>query len=173
MFLADFIILDFEVDDDIYILLERPFLANGRTLIDFYKRELTVRVNDQQLKFNLPRAMVFLDESFEEVLMNKIVDHLVHNYVNEYNQVFKIEHLEDLDLIEVELTEEIEPEPPRFWIRRYESLDLTSDNLKTHLPSIEETPNLEPKQLPIYLKYVYLGENDIMPVIISSLFDFT
>lgn len=59
VFLADFIILDFKVDADIHILLGRPFLSIGRTLIDFYKGELTVRVNDQQLKFNLPRAMGF------------------------------------------------------------------------------------------------------------------
>jgi len=72
-----------------------------------------VRVNDQQLKFNLPRAMRFPDESLKEIFMINIVDHLVHNHVNEHNQVFEIEHIEDLYLIEVELIEEIELEPPR------------------------------------------------------------
>lgn len=105
--------------------------------------------------------------------MIKIVDHMVHNHVNEHNQVFEIEHLEDLDLIEVELTKEIELEPPRLRRRRYESLELTSDNLKTHLISIEETPNLELKQLLPYLKYVYLGKKDTLAVIISSLLDST
>ncbi|KAJ9566127.1 hypothetical protein OSB04_002093 [Centaurea solstitialis] len=44
---ADFIILDCEVDADIPIILGRPFLATGRTLIDVQKGELTMRVQDQ------------------------------------------------------------------------------------------------------------------------------
>lgn len=35
-------------------------------------------------------------------------------------------------------------------------------------PSVEEPPQLELKPLPSHLKYVYLGENDTLPVIISS-----
>ncbi|XP_024984071.1 uncharacterized protein LOC112519998 [Cynara cardunculus var. scolymus] len=37
IFPADFIILDFEADKDIPIILGRPFLATGRTLIDVQK----------------------------------------------------------------------------------------------------------------------------------------
>ncbi|KAL5555212.1 hypothetical protein UlMin_037448 [Ulmus minor] len=46
VFLVDFIILDFEVDREVPIILGRPFLATGRTLIDVQKGELTMRVND-------------------------------------------------------------------------------------------------------------------------------
>ncbi|XP_073137281.1 uncharacterized protein [Henckelia pumila] len=35
-------------------------------------------------------------------------------------------------------------------------------------PSIEEPPTVELKPLPIHLKYMFLGENDKLPVIISS-----
>ncbi|XP_058783406.1 uncharacterized protein LOC131658089 [Vicia villosa] len=45
VFLADFIIMDFDADEDIPILLGRPFLATGRTLINVEKGELTMRVN--------------------------------------------------------------------------------------------------------------------------------
>ena len=44
VFPADFIILDMEEDQDIPIILGRPFLATGRTLIDVQKGELTMRV---------------------------------------------------------------------------------------------------------------------------------
>ncbi|XP_024990639.1 uncharacterized protein LOC112524928 [Cynara cardunculus var. scolymus] len=44
IFPADFIILDFEADKDIPIILGRPFLATGRTLIDVQKGELTMRL---------------------------------------------------------------------------------------------------------------------------------
>ena len=47
IFLADFIILDLEEDQDIPIILGRPFLATGRTLIDVLKGELTMRAQDE------------------------------------------------------------------------------------------------------------------------------
>ncbi|XP_017647650.1 uncharacterized protein LOC108487808 [Gossypium arboreum] len=42
VFFADFIILDCEADKEVPIILGRPFLATGRTLIDVYKGELTM-----------------------------------------------------------------------------------------------------------------------------------
>ncbi|XP_062118694.1 uncharacterized protein LOC133832349 [Humulus lupulus] len=42
IFPADFIILDYEEDRDVPIILGRPFLATGRTIIDVKKGELTI-----------------------------------------------------------------------------------------------------------------------------------
>ncbi|KAL8098187.1 hypothetical protein AgCh_031089 [Apium graveolens] len=46
IFPADFVILDFEEDKKIPIILGIPFLATGRTLIDVQKGELTMQVLD-------------------------------------------------------------------------------------------------------------------------------
>ncbi|XP_063940588.1 uncharacterized protein LOC108201067 [Daucus carota subsp. sativus] len=46
IFPADFVILDFEEDKKIPIILGRPFLATGQTLTNVQKRELTMRVQD-------------------------------------------------------------------------------------------------------------------------------
>ncbi|XP_052296969.1 uncharacterized protein LOC107176917 [Citrus sinensis] len=46
IFPVDFIVLDFEADKEVPIILERPFLATEKTLIDVQKGELTMRVND-------------------------------------------------------------------------------------------------------------------------------
>ncbi|KAL8107516.1 hypothetical protein AgCh_024069 [Apium graveolens] len=43
IFPADFVILDFEEDKKIPIILRRPFLATGRTMIDVQKGELTMK----------------------------------------------------------------------------------------------------------------------------------
>ncbi|XP_027351109.1 uncharacterized protein LOC113862192 [Abrus precatorius] len=43
MFPADFIILDMEEDDKVPIILGRPFLATGRTIIDVQQGKLTLR----------------------------------------------------------------------------------------------------------------------------------
>ncbi|XP_062103188.1 uncharacterized protein LOC133814211 [Humulus lupulus] len=45
IFPTDFIILDYEADRDVPIILGRTFLAIGRTLIDVQNWELTMRVN--------------------------------------------------------------------------------------------------------------------------------
>ncbi|XP_062075509.1 uncharacterized protein LOC133779577 [Humulus lupulus] len=62
IFLADFIVLDYEADNEVPIILGRPFLATGGTLIDVKKGELTMRVQDEQVTFNVFKAMRFPDE---------------------------------------------------------------------------------------------------------------
>ncbi|XP_024043200.1 uncharacterized protein LOC127899386 [Citrus sinensis] len=57
IFPVDFIVLYFEADKEVPIILGRPFLATGKTLIDVQKGELTMRVNDQQVTFNVLDAM--------------------------------------------------------------------------------------------------------------------
>ncbi|XP_038887906.1 uncharacterized protein LOC120077879 [Benincasa hispida] len=59
IFPTDFVILDYEVDREIPIILGRPFLATGRALIDVQKGELTIRVDDQKVKFNVFNALKY------------------------------------------------------------------------------------------------------------------
>ena len=47
IFPVDFIILDYEANRNVPIILGRPFLATGRTLIDMQKGELTMRIQDE------------------------------------------------------------------------------------------------------------------------------
>ena len=62
IFPVDFIVLDFEADNEVPIILGIPFLATGKTLIDVEKRELTMRVNDQQVTFNVLEAIKSSDK---------------------------------------------------------------------------------------------------------------
>ncbi|XP_075077148.1 uncharacterized protein LOC142163894 [Nicotiana tabacum] len=48
VFLADFVILDCQVDEEIPIILGRPFLATGRALIDCETGELKIRLNNEK-----------------------------------------------------------------------------------------------------------------------------
>ena len=59
---ADFIILDYEADEDVPIILGRPFLSTGRTFIDVHKGEIIMRVNDQEVIFNVFKALEYLGE---------------------------------------------------------------------------------------------------------------
>ena len=44
IFPVDFVVIDIEEDKQVPLLLGRPFLAPGATLIDVKKREITLRV---------------------------------------------------------------------------------------------------------------------------------
>ncbi|KAI3453592.1 hypothetical protein Pfo_010255 [Paulownia fortunei] len=51
IFPADFVVLDMDEDQDILIILGRPFLAIEKALIDVQKGQLTLRVQDKQVAF--------------------------------------------------------------------------------------------------------------------------
>ncbi|XP_020979449.1 uncharacterized protein LOC110272015 [Arachis ipaensis] len=56
-FPVDFVILDMEEDKNASIILGRPFLATGRTIIDVQKGKVTLRVNDEEVVLNAVEAM--------------------------------------------------------------------------------------------------------------------
>ncbi|XP_061357374.1 uncharacterized protein LOC133301714 [Gastrolobium bilobum] len=65
IFPADFNVLDFEADREVPLLLGRPFLATGRTFIDVEKGALTMRVNNEQITFNVLNALKYLSQKEE------------------------------------------------------------------------------------------------------------
>ena len=63
IFPADFIVLDMEEDKEIPIILGGPFLAIGRAMIDVQKGEMKLKVQDDEVKFNLFNAVRHPSES--------------------------------------------------------------------------------------------------------------
>lgn len=57
VFPTDFVILDMTEDEDMPLLLGRPFLATGRSLIDVEMGELMLRFQDEQVVFNIFEAL--------------------------------------------------------------------------------------------------------------------
>ncbi|GJS03237.1 ribonuclease H-like domain-containing protein [Tanacetum coccineum] len=51
IFPIDFIILDIPEDDDVLLILGRPFLSTAHSKIDVYKRKFTLRVGEEKLVF--------------------------------------------------------------------------------------------------------------------------
>nr|GEX91470.1 reverse transcriptase domain-containing protein [Tanacetum cinerariifolium] len=56
-FPTDFVVVDFEADPRVPLILGRSFLRIGRALIDVYGEEITRRVNDESVTFNLNQTM--------------------------------------------------------------------------------------------------------------------
>ena len=57
IFPADFVILDCEVDFELPIILERPFLATGRDLVDMKKGQMKFWLNNKEVTFNICKSM--------------------------------------------------------------------------------------------------------------------
>ncbi|GJW41880.1 reverse transcriptase domain-containing protein [Tanacetum coccineum] len=53
MFPADFIVIDYDVDPHVPLILGRPFLRTACALVDVYGEELTLRVGDEKITFNV------------------------------------------------------------------------------------------------------------------------
>lgn len=172
IFPADFIVLDYEADREVPIILGRPFLATGRTLIDVQKGELTMRVQDEQVTFNVFKTMKFPDY-VEECLYVSVVDSLAQEgleckcFDDPLERILLFDSQEEED--EDDHIAWLEANSQGLQIRRnFESLDLSSRVFKAPNPSVGEPPELEPKTLPSHLRYAYRGESSTLPVIISA-----
>ena len=66
--------IDMEENTQVPLLLRRPFLATGATLIDVKKGEHTLRVGKEEVHFNVNQSLKHLD--FDNAKC-KIVDQIV------------------------------------------------------------------------------------------------
>ncbi|XP_016488555.1 uncharacterized protein LOC107808535 [Nicotiana tabacum] len=71
--LADFIVLDYEADEKVHIIMGRPFLATGGALIDVRKGKLKMRVGDEKITFNVYKALN-LPKHYEDLCMITAVE---------------------------------------------------------------------------------------------------
>ena len=65
IFLVDFVVIKMKEDTQVPLLLGRPFLATGAALIDVQKGELTLRVGDEAVQFNLHKILTQPDVDTE------------------------------------------------------------------------------------------------------------
>ena len=57
IFPTDFMVIDIEEDKQVPLMLGRPFLATEAALIDVKKGELTLKVRDEAMHFNLNQSL--------------------------------------------------------------------------------------------------------------------
>nr|GEV93326.1 reverse transcriptase domain-containing protein [Tanacetum cinerariifolium] len=70
-FLTEFIVVDFEDDPSVPLILGRSFLRTGRALIDIYGEEITLRVNDEAVTFNLNQTTRY-SSTYDDLSLNQI-----------------------------------------------------------------------------------------------------
>ncbi|KAA3484289.1 Retrovirus-related Pol polyprotein from transposon opus [Gossypium australe] len=147
---------DCKDDKNVPSILGRPFLATGRTVIDVQKGELTMRVNNQQIIFNVFKALKCVDD-IEECHAVSLLDSIVEEkFEKEYHDKEHSEsNSDDIDdeeplrhhneLLESKLIVGISG-------KRFDILDLSAQTFSPSKFSIEERPTLKLKPLPLELK---------------------
>nr|GEW06604.1 reverse transcriptase domain-containing protein [Tanacetum cinerariifolium] len=70
-FPTDFVVLDFEADPRVPLILGRSFLRTGRALIDIYGEEITLWVNDEAVTLNLDQTTRY-STTYDDLSVNRI-----------------------------------------------------------------------------------------------------
>ncbi|GKA39142.1 reverse transcriptase domain-containing protein [Tanacetum coccineum] len=70
-FPIDFVVVDFEADPRVPLILGRSFLGTDRALIDVYVEEITLRVNDEAVTFNLDQTTRY-SSTYDDMSVNRI-----------------------------------------------------------------------------------------------------
>ncbi|GJR70173.1 putative reverse transcriptase domain-containing protein [Tanacetum coccineum] len=113
IFPIDFIILDIPEDDDVPLILGRPFLSTAHSKIDVYKRKITLRVGEEKLVFKSIKPATSI---IRRVFMLKNLDSKT-NLIGEDNESFDLIYgnyiqLNDLyTLLEPKTNQDVDFEP--------------------------------------------------------------
>nr|GEY78263.1 reverse transcriptase domain-containing protein [Tanacetum cinerariifolium] len=69
-FPADFVVVDFEPDPRVPLILGRCFLKTGRALIDVHKGELTLRIRNEAITYNMDQTSRY-SANYDQMMTNK------------------------------------------------------------------------------------------------------
>ncbi|GKF62043.1 reverse transcriptase domain-containing protein, partial [Tanacetum coccineum] len=67
-FLADFVVVNFEPDPRVTIILGRPFLRTAKALIDLYEETLTLRIGKEELVYYADKSKKNKDKHFVQAI---------------------------------------------------------------------------------------------------------
>nr|GFB91367.1 hypothetical protein [Tanacetum cinerariifolium] len=70
-FPTDFVVVDFEADPRVPLILGRSVLRTGRALIAVYREEITLRVNDESVIFNLNQTIRY-SSTYDDNYVNRV-----------------------------------------------------------------------------------------------------
>nr|GEU49186.1 reverse transcriptase domain-containing protein [Tanacetum cinerariifolium] len=149
LFPNDFVVVDFDADPRVPLILRRSFLKNERALIDVYEGELTLRVGNKAITFNLDQTLRY-SANYDAMLVNRI--DLIDVAYEEYSQeVLGSSFLND------------DPSSPPLPLQELKVIELNNEK-----SSIDEPPIVKLKDLPPHLEYVFFEGDDKLPIIIAK-----
>nr|GEX18110.1 DNA-directed DNA polymerase [Tanacetum cinerariifolium] len=169
-FSADFVVIDFDADPRVPLILERYFLKTGRALIDVFKGELTLRVGKEAITFNLDQTSRY-SSNYNDMTANRIdvIDMACEEYSQEVlddptslevDQSY-LDSEGDILLLEAFLNDDPSLPPPNQGNYLPEvSKELKICEAKSDKSSIDKPQEVELKDLPPHLEYIFLEGDD-------------
>lgn len=165
-------ILYCEVDFEVPIILGRPFLSSGHVVVAMEKVHIMFRIINEETTFDICRskkeggeveslsAISYRVNSVSEV---NIEERLGVEYVGAVMMNYESDGIEDFD----ELVDALKifgywSKPKRF------DVNINNHESPPSKSSTEEAPKFELKSLPPHLKYVFLGMNETLLVIVVT-----
>nr|GEW85069.1 reverse transcriptase [Tanacetum cinerariifolium] len=160
-FPTDFVVVDFEADPRVPLILGRSFLRTGCALIDVYGEEITLKVNDESITFNLNQTMRY-SLTCDDTSVNRVdvIDVSCEDFMQDvldfqYNPKSSSPTSVSDDLIsksdsskgDILLIENLLNEEPC----QLPSMGLKVAEESKEKSSVEEPPELELKELPSHL----------------------
>nr|GEX56794.1 reverse transcriptase domain-containing protein [Tanacetum cinerariifolium] len=182
-FPTDFVVVDFEADLRILLILGRSFLRTSRALIDVYGEEITLKdVLDFQYNPKSSSPTLVYDDLISESDSNKepIVKSSSPTFTPFGESNFFLEEIKDFlndDSIPTEIENYVyDPEGDILFLEKLLNedpfqlppMDLKLDKESNEKSSVEEPPELELKELSSHLEYVFLEDSNKLPVIIAK-----
>nr|GEY50102.1 reverse transcriptase domain-containing protein [Tanacetum cinerariifolium] len=177
-FPADFVVVDFDVDPRVPLILGRSFLKIGRALIDVYKGELTLRVGNKAVTFNLDQTLRY-SANYDAKSINRIdvIDIACEDdFLLEETDAFLATDDEPIsseiddsyydlkgDILLLEEFLNDDPSSPTLPLQKLKVVEP-----KNEKSSIDEPPEVELKDLPPHLEYAFLEGDDKLPIIIAK-----
>nr|GEX58174.1 reverse transcriptase domain-containing protein [Tanacetum cinerariifolium] len=176
----------FDADPRVPLILGRSFLKTGRALIDVFEGELTLRVGQEAITFNLDQTSRYsanysnmtakridvIDMDCEEYSHEVLVDAFIALDDDPTSSKVDQSYLNpegDILLLELFLNYDPSLPPPNQGnylpeVRK----ELKTCEAKSDKSSIDEPPEVELKDLPPHLKYAFLEGDDKLPVIVAK-----
>ncbi|CAN6679410.1 unnamed protein product [Malus baccata var. baccata] len=178
IFPADFYVLDMEDSPHstpLPILLGRPFMKTARTKIDVFKGTLTMEFDGEVIDFNLSESIKFpkddhscfsidiiddLAQDFLDCLERDTLETTIAQGIGQKSGFAVPRSVEEAEIVAT--LESL----PQYHGKPSNPISISVSTNKL-LPSVTQAPVLELKPLPDHLKYVFLGDNETLPVIVS------
>ncbi|XP_028220235.1 uncharacterized protein LOC114401853 [Glycine soja] len=158
LFPADFVVMDMDEDNEFPLILGRPFMKTVKIMIDVDDEKLTVRVQSEEVQFNVFKAMKHPKDKGECFRMD-VLDEIIF-YSKKYTQ--------RKDGLEKTLTEafkeisEVEAKKNLECLQHLDAFRESPYNQSLFEEIKGEKPKKESKELkalPPHLKYVFLADN--------------
>nr|GEV81880.1 retrovirus-related Pol polyprotein from transposon opus [Tanacetum cinerariifolium] len=157
-------IVDFDADPRVPLILRRSILKTERALIDVYARELTLRVNNEAVTFNLDQTSRY-SANYNDMTANRIdVIYMAYDATLPEVDHSYYDTKRDILLLEAFLNDDSSLPPPNqeMYLPQIQK-ELKICEAKNDKSSIDEPPEVELKDLPPHLEYAFFEGDDKLP----------